>query len=79
MSRALGTKGGWRGMPLPMAAAVGRFRRWAAELSGAAPRMPDSLVRFYMHEWTYSSERAVRELDYRITPMAQAVAGLAET
>jgi farnesol dehydrogenase len=76
-ARATGGGGGWRGMPLPLAAAAGRLRRWGADLFGLEPRMPDSLVRFYRHEWAYSSERAERELGYRITPFEEAVASMA--
>jgi len=76
-AKAAGGEGDWRGMPLPLAAAAGRLSRWGADLFGLEPRMPDSLVRFYMHEWAYSSERACRELGYRITPFAEAVASMA--
>jgi nucleoside-diphosphate-sugar epimerase len=78
LAAAMGTRGGWRGMPPALAAAAGRLRRWMAELSGVAPRVPDSLVRFYLREWAYSSERAIRELGYSITPFEEAVARMAK-
>jgi farnesol dehydrogenase len=76
-AKAAGRRGGWRGMPLPLAAVTGRLSRWSADLFGLEPRIPDSLVRFYRHEWAYSSERAERELGYRITPFEEAVASMA--
>jgi farnesol dehydrogenase len=76
LADAMGTRGGWRGMPPALAVAAGRLRRWMAELSGVDPRLPDSLVRFYLREWAYSSERAIRELGYGITPFEEAVAGM---
>jgi farnesol dehydrogenase len=76
LAGAMGTEGGWRGMPSSLAAAAGRLRRWMADLSGVTPRMPDSLVRFYLHEWAYSSEHAARELGYSVTPFEQAVASM---
>jgi nucleoside-diphosphate-sugar epimerase len=75
-ARAAGLNGRWRGIPMPLAAAAGRLRRWYADLSGMAPRLPESTTRFYAHEWAYSSEKAVNELGYRITPFEEAIASM---
>jgi farnesol dehydrogenase len=77
-AKAAGSNGRWRGMPLPLAALAGRLRRWGADLFGISPRMPDSLVRFYRHEWAYSSELARQELGYRITPFEEAIASMVQ-
>ncbi len=62
-------------LKIPYAAArlVGRLQRWRAELFGIEPELTDEVVRIYAHEWAYSSERAIAELGYRITPLASGV------
>ena len=48
---------------------AGRVMRWIADLTGAEPVITDEVVRVYRHDWAYSSERAIREIGYRITPL----------
>ena len=50
-----------------------RLQRWRAGVFGIEPQLTDEVVGIYRHEWAYSSDLAVRELDYRITPFEQAV------
>jgi len=61
---------------IPYAAArlVGRLQRWRAEAFGVEPELTDEVVRIYAHEWCYASDRAVRELGYRTTPLEEGVA-----
>ena len=61
-------------IPYAVARIAGRLERWRAELFGIEPEVTDEVVRIYAHEWAYSSERAVKELGYRITPLREGVA-----
>ena len=45
--------------------------RWRASLTGTEPPLTDEVVNIYRHDWAYSSDRAVRELGYRITPLQE--------
>jgi nucleoside-diphosphate-sugar epimerase len=60
------------------AALAGRLRRWRARLLGISPGFTDDTVRSFRRHWAYSSDRAVRELGYRITPLDEAVARTAD-
>jgi len=53
---------------------VGRLQRLRAELTGKEPELTDEVVEIYTREWAYSSERAKRDLDYRITPLEEGIA-----
>ena len=50
---------------------AGRMMVWRAALTGIEPIITDEVVRIYEHDWAYSSERAQRELGYRITPLEE--------
>lgn len=63
-----------RRIPYAVAGVVGKLQRWRAELFGIEPELTDEVVAIYRHEWAYSSERAVRELGYRVTPFEDGVA-----
>ena len=54
------------------------MQRWGANLLGVEPKLTDEVVGIYRHEWAYSSERACRELGYRITPFEQAIEATVE-
>lgn len=60
-----------RSMPFWLAESAGWMLRWRARLMGLAPVITDEVVRIYRHDWAYSSDRAVRELGYRITPLEE--------
>jgi farnesol dehydrogenase len=62
-----------RSIPFGVAKWIGRLQRWRAELFGVEPELTDEVVGIYRHEWAYSSERATRELGYRVTPFDEAV------
>lgn len=72
--RATGIAAPRRRIPFALAGLVGRLQRWRAALLHVEPELTDEVVGIYRHEWAYSSERAVRELGYRITPFEEAVA-----
>ncbi len=60
-------------IPFALASLVGRVARWRADRWGTEPELTDQVVGIYRHEWCYASDRAERELGYRITPFDQAV------
>jgi hypothetical protein len=47
-----------------------------ANLTGAPPLLTPPWVKKYLYNWELSSEKARRELDYRITPLQE---GLEQT
>ena len=57
---------------------AGGIQRWRAELFGVEPELTDGVVGIYRHEWAFSSERAQRELGYRITPFETGIASTVE-
>lgn len=61
-------------IPYAAAEAVGWVERRLAELTGREPTITDQVARIYRREWAYSSERAVRELGYRVTHLEEGVA-----
>lgn len=63
-----------RKIPYAVAGFVGRLQRLRATLTHREPELTDEEVRIYRHEWAYSSERAVRDLGYRMTPLEDGVA-----
>jgi farnesol dehydrogenase len=72
--RAAGVAPPRRSIPFALAGLIGRLQRWRANLLNIEPELTDQVVGVYRHEWAYSSELAIRELDYRITPFEEAVA-----
>jgi farnesol dehydrogenase len=71
--RAAGIAAPRRRIPFALAGWIGRLQRWRANLFHVEPELTDQVVGVYRHEWAYSSERAIRELGYRITPFEEAV------
>jgi farnesol dehydrogenase len=67
-----------RKIPFWAATGIGKLQRWRAELLGIEPELTDEVVGIYRHEWAYTSDKAERELGYRITPFAEAVARTVE-
>ena len=63
-----------RKIPYAVAAMVGKAQRFRAYVTGREPEITDQEVGIYRHEWAYSSERAVRDLGYRMTPLEEGVA-----
>lgn len=68
MADAGGVKAPARVISYGVARWVGRLMRWQARVTGIEPKLTDEEVEIYKHEWAFSSERARRELGYRITP-----------
>jgi NAD+-dependent farnesol dehydrogenase len=64
-----GLRGPHRSMPYLAAEIAGRALRAASWLTGIPPAFTDGVVSTFRHEWAYSSDRACREIGYRITPL----------
>ncbi len=58
-------------IPFWMAETAGRLLRAWARLTGRPPAITDGAIATFRHHWVYSSDRAVRELGYRITPLRE--------
>jgi nucleoside-diphosphate-sugar epimerase len=65
-------------VPFWAAEAVGRTMRAWARLTGRPPVLTDGAVATFRYHWSYSSERAVRELGYRVTPLREGLRGTLE-
>jgi farnesol dehydrogenase len=50
---------------------IGAMLQGISRLTGIRPAVTAGVVRTFRHEWAYSSDRAIRELGYRITPLRQ--------
>jgi hypothetical protein len=42
-----------------------------ARLTGRLPDLTPGVVATFRHEWAYSSDRAVREIGYAVTPLGE--------
>ena len=62
-----------RKIPFWAASLMGKVQRWRAELLHIEPELTDEVVGIYRHEWAYSSDKAVAELGYRVTPFEEAI------
>ena len=62
-----------RKIPFGVAALIGKAQRWRAQLTGIEPELTDEVVGVYRHEWAYSSQAAIRDLDYKITGLENGV------
>ncbi len=60
-------------IPYPVAAALGRLLWLWADVTGHPPMLTHGVVDVFRRHWAYSSEKAERELGYRITPLAEGV------
>jgi len=59
-------------IPMPMATLAGYGEYLLAELFGREPSMlTHEVARIYRHQWAYDSSLAIRELNYKITPLKE--------
>jgi farnesol dehydrogenase len=58
-------------VPFWAAEAGGRAMRAWARLTGRPPAITDGAIATFRFHWAYSSDRAIRELGYRITPLRE--------
>lgn len=56
-------------VPIPVMNMAARFMEIRANLTGKPPLLTPPWVKKYLYNWELSSEKAIREIDYRITPI----------
>jgi farnesol dehydrogenase len=71
LAEVSGTPPPRRHIPYGAAAALGYLMFLWAELTGLPPQLTHEVVGVFREHWAYSSERAVRELGYRPTPLRE--------
>lgn len=67
----------WR-VPYSVAGAIGVFDEWRARITGATPMLTRGTVNIFRHDWALDSSDAIRDLDYRITPLSDGIARLVQ-
>jgi NAD+-dependent farnesol dehydrogenase len=65
-----------RHLPLWAGKAMGAVEVARARLFGHRPQVTPGVAEIFKHDWVYSSAKAIRELDYCVTPLEE---GLAKT
>jgi farnesol dehydrogenase len=60
-------------LPVGAMEAAAILMEWQARLTGIKPLITADFVKKYMNHWSLSSEKATRELGYRITPFSRGV------
>jgi len=63
-------------LPFWMGKLMGEIELIRTKLTGRPPQVTPGVVEVFKHDWVYSSEKAVRELGYRVTPLEE---GLTKT
>jgi hypothetical protein len=63
----------WR-IPPMAARAAGMLEELRAAVTNATPLLTRGTVEVLCHDWPLDSTAAIRELDYKITPLADGVA-----
>ena len=71
LQQVAGTPPPRRHIPYWAAWLLGYGMYFWAELTGLPPRLTHEVVGVFREHWAYSSEKAVRELDYRPRPLAE--------
>jgi NAD+-dependent farnesol dehydrogenase len=62
----------WR-VPYTAAAVIGTVEELRARFTGALPLLTRGTVEIFRHDWALDSSEAMRDLDYRITPLADGI------
>jgi farnesol dehydrogenase len=63
-------------LPFWMGKLMGEIDLTRAKLSGRPPQVTPGVIEIFKRDWVYASEKAVRELGYRVTPLEE---GLTKT
>lgn len=63
-----------RRIPYGLAAMAGRLEVLRARLTGRAPQLTPGTVEIFRHDWPVESVGAVRDLGFRVAPLAEGVA-----
>ncbi|MCL5005083.1 MAG: NAD-dependent epimerase/dehydratase family protein [Acidobacteria bacterium] len=60
-----------RHLPFAVGKAVGALEVARARLFGHRPQLTPGVVEVFKHDWTYSSNKAARDLGYRVVPLEE--------
>ena len=60
-------------IPFPIAVTLGAAEELRVALFGGMPLVTRGAVEIFRHDWSLDSSRAVRELGYTITPLAEGI------
>jgi nucleoside-diphosphate-sugar epimerase len=63
-----------RELPPTLAGAAGLLEEWRARLTGRTPLITRGAVTIFRHDWPVDSARAMADLGYRATPLAEGLA-----
>jgi nucleoside-diphosphate-sugar epimerase len=58
-------------LPLAFMMAAAKLMEWQVPLTGLPPAITADFVKKYLNHWSLSSEKAVQELDYKVTPFEE--------
>lgn len=62
-----------RHIPFAIGKAYGALEVARARLFSHKPKLTPGVAKIFEHDWVYSSAKAVRELDYQVTPLEQGI------
>lgn len=62
-----------RHLPFAIGKAVGALEVARARLFNHRPQLTPGVVKIFKHDWVYSSEKAARELGYRVVPLEEGI------
>jgi len=60
-----------RHLPYALGKLVGAVEVARAKLTGRMPQLTPGVVEIFKHDWIYSSNKAIKELGYRVTPLEE--------
>lgn len=60
-------------VPMPLMLAFGQMQVLKYHLTGSPPLLTPSWVKKYLYDWSLSSEKAVKDLQYKITPLDEGI------
>ena len=73
VSKVVGKRRWMIPVPLGLLRGYARLETWKSKLLGVRPRLTVPFVNKYSRDYRVSSDKAVRELGYQITPIEQAI------
>src|SRR5262249_22177488 len=71
--RTLTGRGSPLRIPFPVATALGALEEMRVSLFGGTPLVTRGAVEIFRHDWSLDSSDAIRDLGYRITPLAEGI------
>lgn len=60
-------------VPMPFMLAFGQLQVLKYHLTGKPPLLTPSWVKKYLYDWSLSSEKAIKDLQYKITPLDEGI------